>query len=207
MATRTKQLAKARRDILDATAELVSERRLLNFTLAEVAERSGKSPRTVYNHFATREDLLRGLNERFDESAQALGAVYVHTTGSLDDVPAAARANFRIFDELGGLAEAFARLGSAEGPATHRRDSRTEAFTVFARRRFPELDPDKADHVAVLIRHVVSSRSWYGLTRELGLPAETAGDLVAWLVQLIIRGVDDGDLPPRRPPAAADASA
>lgn len=50
-------------DILDAAAEVFSERGL-EAPVEEIARRAGVSKQTVYNHFGSKEDLLRALFDR-----------------------------------------------------------------------------------------------------------------------------------------------
>lgn len=50
-------------DILDAAAEVFSERGL-EAPVEEIARRAGASKQTIYNHFGSKEDLLRALFDR-----------------------------------------------------------------------------------------------------------------------------------------------
>ena len=99
---RARQLALARQAIVDACAELVTERRHLDFAMKDVAERAGVSLRTVYNHFPTREDLLDALGRRLrrrDGGDRA--APRRPTCTSRDDLLRAVRVNLGLFEELG----------------------------------------------------------------------------------------------------------
>jgi AcrR family transcriptional regulator len=64
--------------LLDAATEACAEWGFDNSTLARIAERAGVSPSAVYNHYASREDLLyaaavQGLDRITALSAQATG--------------------------------------------------------------------------------------------------------------------------------------
>jgi AcrR family transcriptional regulator len=60
-----KQLVEARRNqILDAAAQVISERGFARATTRAIAETAGVSEGTLYNYFANKEDLLLKLVER-----------------------------------------------------------------------------------------------------------------------------------------------
>src|SRR5687768_8115852 len=55
-----------RAKILDALVRVVIDDGVHAFSVASVAERAGISHRTVYRHFASREELLEALSEAID---------------------------------------------------------------------------------------------------------------------------------------------
>ena len=103
---RERQLAMARQTIVDACAQLVTERRHLNFAMKDVAERAGVSLRTVYNHFPAREDLLDAMGRDFDRQLAERGGPEASDLQPRDDLGSAVRTNFGLFEELNGVSEA-----------------------------------------------------------------------------------------------------
>jgi AcrR family transcriptional regulator len=64
-APRRRMKAAARRELIEAAAtELFAERGYRGASIDEIARRSGVSPPVVYDHFASKQDLYRGIVER-----------------------------------------------------------------------------------------------------------------------------------------------
>lgn len=189
----------ARQTIVDACAELVTERRHLDFSIKEVAERAGVSLRTVYNHFATREDLLDALATVRDEQADALGSPSARDVRSREDLLYAVRRNLEIFSELGGIGEAMAQLPLADVGRDVEREQRTQLIVDAIAREMPSVPDDDARAIGVVLRHLVSHRSWFWLTREYGLDTAQVVRIVSWAIETLVDaaestgGLPDGD--------------
>ena len=123
---RERHRALSRQAIVDATAALVNERRHLDFSMKEVAERAEVSLRTVYNHFPDRADLLDALGRAYDEQASALGGPHATDLGNGIDLTSAIRAANRTAEALGGLSEAFAQLPMTDIGRDEERVERTK---------------------------------------------------------------------------------
>ncbi|GAA2320615.1 hypothetical protein GCM10009853_093490 [Glycomyces scopariae] len=141
--------AKSRRAILDAAADLMTRRRTADFSVDDLAAAADVSRRTVFNHFATLEDVVTEvsghmLTEVVDRmSAQAASADREPDT-VLADLVATASAHHlvpvvvELFDILGG---ADPQPGNREALLMQR------AFTLFTERmtaamtgRHPDVD-------------------------------------------------------------------
>lgn len=194
---RERQKDIARQSIVEACAALVTERHLLDFSMKEVADRAGVSLRTVYNHYETREDLLVALGQEFDRRSLDLGGPSAIDMRDLNDVLAAIATNARIFEELGGVSEAFAQMPLADVGRDRERMIRTGLIVSFIASCMPEVDSDQAVRIAKLIRHILSHRSWFWLTREYGLDADEFADLTIWATRTLIEAARRGDLPTR----------
>lgn len=81
--------SRARRDprdrILDATAGLLDERGLFDFSFRDVAERAGVGLATVYRHFADQKALLGALTQRLRQERQADVAPLIDLIGEHPD--------------------------------------------------------------------------------------------------------------------------
>jgi AcrR family transcriptional regulator len=193
---RTRQRELARQTIVDACAELVTERHHLDFSMKEVAGRAGVSLRTVYNHFATREDLLDALGKAMENQAQALGGPRAPELETRDDLLRAVRTNAAIFDQLGGISEAFAQMPLVDVGRDADRVERTKQITDFIARQMPSAPADDARAIAIVLRHLLSHRSWFWLTREYGLETAEVVRVVNWAIETLIDTAESGDLPP-----------
>lgn len=188
-----------RERILEALADIVLEGGLSDFSVQGVADRCGISHRTVYRHFPTRESMLDGLVEQMDESmAAAGGAAQVH---ELDDLAPAIARNFALFDANGAVARAGVRfsIGTATEPADRRRRTDAIARAVAAL----DLGPDDVRMVAVLLRHLSSSRTWL-LLREAGLDSQDTTRAASWAAAALIAAIRAGDLPTDTPALPSD---
>ncbi len=192
---RSRQRELGRQAIVDACAGLVTERHHLDFSMKEVAERAGVSLRTVYNHFATREDLLDALGAVMDEQSEALGSRNARDLETCDDLLHAVRSNAVIFDQLGGISEALAQMPLADVGRDADRAARTKLITDFIARQMPSAPADDAHAIAVVLRHLLSHRSWFWLTREYGLDTADFIRVVIWAIERLIEAAESGALP------------
>ena len=192
---RARQRELATQAIVDACAELVTERRHLDFSMKEVAERSGVSLRTVYNHFAAREDLLDALGAVMAEQQRALGGPEAHRLETRADLLHAVRSNLRIFDRLGGISEAFAQMPLVDVGRDADRVERTKLITDFIAQQMPSAPEEDARAIALVLRHLLSHRSWFWLTREYGLGTADVVRVVNWAIETLVDAAESGDLP------------
>ena len=192
---RSRQRALASGAILDACADLVTERHHLDFSMKEVADRAGVSLRTVYNHFASREDLLDAMGRTFDEQMKALGGASAQEVGSRGDLVRAVRTNLRVFDRLGELSEAFAQLPLADVGRDAERAGRTRALVDLLAGFMPGVPEADARRIALVLRHLASHRSWFWLTHEYDLSTDQVADVVTWAIETLIDAAVAGDLP------------
>src|SRR4051794_23100903 len=89
--------------ILRTVAELLEQGELADLSVPEVARRSGVSLRTVYRHFATRDDLIAAAGEWI-----GLNVIEAGIAGTADELPAQYAANAARWDEHPKLVEAMA---------------------------------------------------------------------------------------------------
>lgn len=194
---RDRQLALARQVIIGACAELVTERRHLDFAMKDVAERSGVSLRTVYNHFPAREDLLDALEHDFTRRMRERGGPIAADLQGGGDLAKAVRVNLELFEELNGVSEAFAQMPMAEVGRDAERQERTQLLVDHLSGLMPDVPPGEAHLIAVMLRHLLSHRSWFWLTREYGLTTDQVGDVATWAMDTLIDAAQRGDVPRR----------
>lgn len=183
--------------ILDALVEVILDGGLPGFSVQEVADRAGVSHRTVYRHFPTREALLDGLNDAVDQRMRDRGAVV--DIDALEDVPAAARINFELFSRDHRAMEAGVRFEVGAAIEMADRQRRTKMFQAAAHDSLPGLSPRDAAIAGAVLRQLVSSRSWLGLTVEAGLDDDDAAEGAAWAAAIVIDALHAGRTPSREP--------
>ena len=196
---RSRQKALARRAILEALADLIAETRHLDFSVQEVAARAGVSLRTVYNHFPSREDLLDELLDGVDVADQdplALDHDLVEVAVQpVEQLVEAAAANFRIFEDLGGLSEAWVQVGALVPPAAEEHEHRTARMVELVADALPDLDPAQQRVVGTLVRHLFGQHTWYLMTRDYGLSIDDTVEAARWAVAALLDAARDGDPP------------
>lgn len=192
---RTRQRELGRQTIVDACADLVTERHHLDFTMREVAERAGVSLRTVYNHFPTREDLLGALGTEFIRQMREHGGREYLDVNDLDGLLDAIALNHRTFERLGGISEALAQMPLADVGTDPQRAARTAGIVERLTASMPDIPEPDATEIALVLRHLTSHRSWFWLTHEYGLSTESAIRLTRWALRVLIDAAQRGDLP------------
>jgi hypothetical protein len=75
------------------------------------------------------------------------------------------------------------------------RTERTRTLVEFIESQMPEAPPDDAHAIGVVVRHLLSHRSWFWLTREYGLETDVAAATVTWVVNMLIDAANTGDVP------------
>ncbi|SDD39361.1 TetR/AcrR family transcriptional regulator [Glycomyces harbinensis] len=161
------------RAIIDAAAALMRETEGTDFTVEELAERANVSRRTVFNHFATLDDLhiavcgelLGGLFEQV-----ALGSGSVEGASILDEVAETLR-DVELVEPMAYLTRVFGGVQDPPPPrsAVMLLRAFTELSALLARQiteRHPEADEL---HVHLLVGSIASGlivihRHWYDAT-------------------------------------------
>lgn len=187
---RERQAAETRELVLEALAELVTERGTTEFSVQEVADRAEVSLRTVYRYFPNRQALLDGLTElvdqRMEDLRQDADIGWTDIVGrGVEGLAASIPPVFQRFDELEPLSSAMAMLaGGGSRSAGH--DERTAEFREAVATELAALPADQQEATFALVRHLVSSQTWFALRTEFELDGRTAGEAVARAVLAIL---------------------
>ena len=105
--------------------------------------------------------------------------------------------NLRLFEELDGVSEAFAQLPLTDVGRDEERRVRTERIVEHIVGMMPSVPRDEAVAIATVLRHLLSHRSWFWLTREYGLTVDQVSDVVTWAATTLVDAAQGGDLPTR----------
>jgi hypothetical protein len=105
------------------------------------------------------------------------------------------RASNGAAEALGGLSEAFAQLPMADIGRDEARVERTKLLVEHIVSLMPTTPNEVAEPIAILLRHLLSHRSWFWLTREYGLTTEQVAVLVPWTVSTLVDAANRGEAP------------
>jgi AcrR family transcriptional regulator len=188
--------AKSRRSILDAAAAIMRERRSTDFSVDELAAAADVSRRTVFNHFASLEDVATEvaaemLNEIVDDMQAQAASAPPDTV--LADLVATASAD-QLVPVVAGL---FALLGIGESDTAHREAVLMQrAFNLFTQRMSAAMTRRHPDVDALAVELLVAAfcggilvfvRNWTDETGAVDTPESRRAwdDLLARLIEVL----------------------
>lgn len=179
---RERQTAVTRTTVLDAVLELLEEEPEGGFSLARVAERAGVGERTLYRHFATREELFAAAGELLVErlgmpigiegGPNAIPASFLDASARLMRHPRLARA---LVASEGGRA--------VRGGPRHRR---SEAIAETLAPLLTSLGAAEAERATALVQQLCSASAWLRLHEETGISPDEARLAIAWALETLI---------------------
>ncbi len=177
-----------RERILDALVRVVLEDGIHAFSVATVAQRAGVSHRTVYRHFASREDLLEALAESVDAASltEATGTPGRPPDPSLDAASEQAGGMIRALERLRDQASAEFIMSVALRHNTRGKRQRWAFMQAKVRERFPALRPREQLAGAAVVRGLASSNLWFHLCVQLGVPADAAVEGISRALDLVV---------------------
>lgn len=167
---REKQKADTRELILDAVKRLLKDRSLAGLSLATVAKEAGVTERTVYRHFATREQLLEAtwvaVNDRLGMRD------FPSTAAALVERPLIV---FPAFEDQGEVIRAM--LASPQGREMRLRvnKERQAAIRAAVRDAKPKLREPAFTRLCAAVQLLYSASGWATMTDYWGLDGEEAG--------------------------------
>lgn len=181
--TRAAQTERTREAIVDVVVSLIEEQG--HFTIAEVAQRSGISPATIYRHYPDRTALIEAV-ARVDQYRP--------------DVVPQTLAEWRelIIDIWKWQEENFDRIFAISATPTGRqmRATRMRDREPFLSNRIESMgiDPESAAgrRLLLLWHTVASSRAFIDFHEVFDLDATEAAEMVGWAVTALFRATQEG---------------
>lgn len=167
---RERQKADTRALILEAVKRLLRDRGLAELSLASVAEEAGITERTVYRHFATREQLLEAtwsaVNDRLGMRT------FPGTAAELVERPLQV---FPAFDEQGEIVRAM--LASPQGRELRLRvnKERQAAIRAAVRDARPGMREPAFTRLCAAVQLLYSASGWATMTDYWDISSEEAG--------------------------------
>lgn len=187
---RAEQAGATRQRIIDAAVDLLAGGDP-NWSMAEVAGAAGTTVRTVYRHFASREDLVDGVFEWVNATIQA--ARPVGDLRTADDLAAAAPVAFGFIHEHERLYRLL--LTTPMGQERHRRtvSRRGEELRSALADELDGLDPEQQQRLLGIVHVVASSQAALLLQDYWGLDAAEGGRAVGWAIRVLAAAAADPD--------------
>jgi AcrR family transcriptional regulator len=180
---RERQKEQTARLILDSVATILREFSLDAVSIAEVARVAEVTERTIYRHYATREDMLRAF---WKYELERSGGVGVTTPGTPEALYANIRRLFASLDANEGIVRAM--MSTPEGRELRRptNAARFAHMLGFVDVHVPGLEPELRASVAAGIVSVSSVLSWMFMRDNLGMDGARAGEAAATSVEMIL---------------------
>ena len=163
-----KELTRER--ILDAAIDLLNDDSLDALTNADVAKAAGVTERTVYRHFASREDLLKAAWGQLQKRISSGGFIQ-----SAADLVALPPSLFAQFDTLPGAvhASAFSPAGLEMRKAVN--EERKQAFLKAVREARPDLKGETLMRMTAICQIICSAWSWSIMREYWDMDAAQSG--------------------------------
>lgn len=148
-----KELTRER--ILEAAVELLNNEKLDALTNADVARKAGVTERTVYRHFASREELMRDVWAYLQKRVGTGG--FIQTAADLVNMPPNL---FAQFDTMPGAvhASAFSPAGLEMRKAVN--DERQKAFLKAVKEARPDLKGEALTRMTAVCQLICSAWAW-----------------------------------------------
>ncbi|MDR3542829.1 MAG: TetR/AcrR family transcriptional regulator [Desulfosporosinus sp.] len=181
---RCNQKENTRDRILDTVAKMISEGRILDFSVKDVAVRTGISYGTVYRHFPTRESFLEAL---YEEASKIMAQSAPFNPQSLDDIPIMLGKTVEKFEERATLVQAFSialLVNNVKPKSRHQRDQDIQELVMKSN---PRLSSGAAGQAAAIISHLCSSLTWATLKQRYGLNSIDTAEAMNWALETLIQ--------------------
>jgi len=178
---RDRQAAATRSVILEALGAELADGSVEDFSVARLARRAGVSERTVYRHFPTRETLLDGLSEWYNERV----ADFPDDVAADEIAPTIAQV-FADFDAHESLARGELASPGGREMRQHARAARLARLDAALAPVLKSADPERAAAARALIFALCSAQTWQSMRDEGGLDGATAGRAVARAIEVIL---------------------
>jgi AcrR family transcriptional regulator len=168
--------------IADALVALISEGKIHDFTVRDVAERAGVSYGSVYRHYPTREALLHALHAWVEKIPDI-----PPMPAALDELPAWTRAMVAGFEGVGETAMVVSTALTAlkiRPEGTRRRDEHVHNLIAEA---VPGIEQADLRQATAILRHMSNVAAWTALRQYYGLSAEETAAALSWATEVVIR--------------------
>jgi AcrR family transcriptional regulator len=193
---RAEQQEATRVRILDAVAELMSDPAQPELTFGALARHAQVSERTVYRHFATKDELLEAFWVYINEQ---LGMA--HYPETVDELLAVLPSVYTGFDQRAGLIRAH--LASTAGREMRERVAprRREIFRRMLEEYTAGLPPQRQREACAIAQLLFSPRAWESLEENWEFSGQEAADACAWAIQTLLGALRDQPRPAAAKPA------
>lgn len=175
-----------RHRILEAALGLMRTGAPDALTIAAVAAAAGVTERTIYRHFAAREDLLQAVWERIN--ANVSNPVFPAGAADLIRQP---RRVFPQFDLEEGLIRAIATTREGRELRLSVNAGRQEAMRAAVREAWPDLAEPHFTRLCAVVQLLDSSFAWVTMKDYWGLDGAEAGKAASQAIAALLRAAPD----------------
>jgi AcrR family transcriptional regulator len=175
------QRTATRESILLAVERCLAERGLDELTFSQVAQEAGVGERTVYRHFATKDDLLEAVWRRVQ---QVLGME--HSTRSWRDYLETRPQAFTVMEAHRPLLQAVLRSAQAQHARRRVSELRRTGIRKVVAEAAGELPEPAMTEICALVHLLGSAPAWSALREYWGIEGERAGEVVARAIAIVV---------------------
>lgn len=179
---RQQQQEMTRTRIMEALVALITEGKIADFTVRDVAVRAGVSYGSVYRHYPSREALLDALDIWAQQNQQI-----PPMPGALDKLPEWIKATAAGFEGAGETTMAVSTALTAlniRPEGSRLRDAHLRSLVAAA---VPGIGQAEARQAAAILRHLCSAATWTALRQRFGLSGEETAEALSWGMAVLIR--------------------
>lgn len=181
---REEQAARTREKIEQAAASLMqSADDPEAITYKAVAKRAGVTEMTVYRHFPTREDLLRGLWRQLNAR---MGAG-IGMPASIDELLAQHGNLLRGFDRIAPQIVASITTPQGREMRAALNPQRRRAFRAIVDEAAPHLGPAARTRAAAILQLLHSAHAWMSLRDQWGMDGREAAEATRWAIDVLLQ--------------------
>ena len=182
---RAEQQEATRARILDAVAELMSDPAQPELTFGALAKHAQVSERTVYRHFATKDELLEAFWVYINEQ---LGMA--HYPETVEELLAVLPSVYTGFDLRAGLIRAH--LASTAGREMRERvaPKRREIFLRMLETYTAGLPASRQREACAIAQLLFSPRAWDSLEENWGMSGLEAAEACAWALHTLLGALE-----------------
>jgi AcrR family transcriptional regulator len=182
-ALREEQTAKTRERIEQAAAALIdTSRNPEAVTFKAVAERAGVTEMTVYRHFPTREELLRGLWRALN---QRMGPG-IGMPGSIEELLAQHGPLLAGFDTIAPQIMASITTPQGREMRSALNEPRRRAFRGIVQQEAPGLNPAARTRAAAILQLLHSAHAWMSLREQWDFDGREAAAATRWAIDILV---------------------
>lgn len=170
--------------IVEAAAQEIAENGMADLSMPRVAERAGVAVRTLYRHFASREELFLAIGERLERDMKGSGPTMPTTAEQfIEAMPEL----FDFFEQNADSVEALHATKVGRQIRMAARGRRTEVARAATDVLYEGMSERDKKLAFAMMRAMFGSATWLTLRKEMGLDAEEAKDAVRWMTEMYVR--------------------
>lgn len=162
------------------------------------------TPRTVYNHFPTREGLNDAFAAHVEEALEARVGSAPDERLRIADLPGMILGLYLILEADEPLLRAYVMLMVASRAPAQVASDRSQRFEALLQDELGPLPDDQAHAAVAALRMFASTTGWHLLTEHHGLSHADAAHTASWATRVLLDAVARGDLPHLEPSEGTD---